>query len=97
MSTQLALYHHTSREAAVAIQATGMFTSREVRSGRHEVCFTNRRGGMAAGFGSSVVLVRIPEDCARLDDEFPDGEQHYRVYADEIRPHWICGVNLGCD
>ena len=28
---------------------------------------------------STLVIIRVPVSLIELDDEFPDGEQHYRV------------------
>lgn len=81
MST-LDLFHRTTPEAAAAIVATGRWVSRE---NTRDVYFsTSATGGQADGYGVAVVHVRVPEVLAELDDEFPDGEQHYRVRADRL-------------
>jgi hypothetical protein len=34
--------------------------------------------------------IRVPENVAELDDEFPSGEQHYRVHPRHIKPeHFV--------
>ena len=70
------LYHRTSPEKATEIHTTGRWTSLE---NTQEAYFSNRRDGQAVGYGTAVVHVRVPEAWAELDDEFPDGEQHFRV------------------
>jgi hypothetical protein len=84
----LVLYHRTSNEAATSIAQTRRFRSRE----QDEVCFSNRESGQVSGYGEATVRVEVPEVWARLDDEFPDGEKHYRVDARDIEPEWITGV-----
>lgn len=50
-----------------------------------EVYLSNRLDGAAGGYGSAVVQLRVPAEIAELEDEFPDGEQHYRVRVDALR------------
>lgn len=38
--------------------------------------------GEAVGYGTAVVHVRVDEANAQLEDEFPDGELHYRIPLD---------------
>jgi hypothetical protein len=39
---------------------------------------------MADGYGDAIVHVRVPAAWCQLDDEYPDGEQHYRVSVDRL-------------
>lgn len=70
------LYHRTTGEAAERITSSGRMHSRE---NSDESYFSTRVDGQTDGYGATVVWVRVPEELAALDDEFPDGEQHYRV------------------
>lgn len=83
----LDLYHHTSPAAAAAIYATHAVAAREAGGW---VYASTSRGGQAAGYGPAVVHLRVPASLAVLDDEFPDGEQHYRVPGAALRPeHFV--------
>lgn len=76
------LYHRTSKEAAEAITATGTMITKE---NTPEVYFsTVAEGGHGEGYGEAVIWIRVPEDAVEIDDEFPDGEQHYRVPIKEV-------------
>ena len=77
--TTLDLYHRTSAEAARMIVATGRFRTRE---NTPEAYVSTHVNGQAAGYGPAVVHVRVRAEDAQLEDEFPDGEQHYRVPLD---------------
>ena len=77
--TTLDLYHRTSEDAARAIVATGRFLTRE---NTPEAYVSTHVDGEAAGYGSAVVHVRVDEADAQLEDEFPDGELHYRIPLD---------------
>lgn len=79
MRERLDLYHRTDEEAARAILATGRFRTRE---NTPEAYLSTDPDGHAAGYGEVVVHVRIDEADARLEDEFPDGEQHFRIPID---------------
>lgn len=79
MRDKLDLYHRTSIDAARAILASGRFVTRE---NTREAFASNRVDGQAIGYGDAVVHVRVDEDDAQLDDEFPDGELHYRIPLD---------------
>lgn len=68
------LYHYTTPEAAERIRATGTMVGLE-----DGLFFTNRRGGYASGYGAAVVELHVPDALLQLDDEFPDGEQHFRI------------------
>lgn len=84
----LDLYHHTTPENAAEIRRTGKFTSPELdEHGRPLAFFTTDpgEGSQAGGRGSGVVHIRVPEGMARLEDEFPSGEQHYSIPASQIR------------
>lgn len=70
------LYHFTSPEAAWAIVSTGKWISAENTG---FVYASTHRHGQATGYGDAAVRIMVPKACAVLDDEFPDGEKHYRV------------------
>lgn len=87
MSELLDLYHRTSADAAEIIKRERRMRSLENTG---EAFFSNCLEGQATGYGSGVVHVRVPEDLAELDDEFPDGELHYRVRVSRLRPeHFV--------
>lgn len=71
------LYHRTTPEALAGIMESGTMVTKE---NTPEVYFsTVSEGGQGDGYGSAVVWIRVPEDDVEIDDEFPDGEQHFRV------------------
>lgn len=80
----LDLYHRTTPEAAAQIHATGQMHSKETPPRAY--FSTQHSGGQADGYGEGVVHVRVPEHLAELDDEFPNGEQHYAVNVNHLRP-----------
>lgn len=86
------LYHRTSADAAAAILTGCAMTSRE---NTQEAYFSTRPDGHATGYGTTVVHVRVPAHLARLDDEFPDGELHYRVRVADLRPEHFVGASRG--
>lgn len=86
---QIDLYHRTSPERAAVILETGSMLSRE---NTREAYFSSRADGQAEGYGSACVHVRVPVDMAELEDEFPDGELHYRVPVDRLRPEHFVGL-----
>ena len=88
-ASALTLYHRTSPEIAAEIYKSGKFDSKIKTSMGTEVYFSTKYGGHASDYGSAVVAVRIPERYANLDDEFPDGEQHYWVAARHLRRHGV--------
>lgn len=88
--SNLDLYHRTTPDAAAAILREKRMTSKENDNGLF--FSTHRDGENAGGYGSAVVHVRVPEHLAELDDEFPDGEQHYKVRAQHLQPHHFVGV-----
>jgi hypothetical protein len=53
------------------------------------VFVSSRPDGYITGYGVAVVALEIPEHLLELDDEFQDGESHYRVEAGQIEPGWI--------
>jgi len=77
--SMLDLYHRTTPEAARAILAEGRLVTRE---NRPEAYCSTRVDGQGEGYGVAVVHLRISESLTELDDEFPDGEQHFRVPLD---------------
>lgn len=87
----LDLYHRTTGDAAAGIYAEKRMRSRENTA---ETYWSNRPDGQATGYGPAVVHIRVPEHLAELEDEFPDGELHYRVPARALRPeHFIPAVS----
>ena len=72
----LTLYHRTTPAAAAAILAGARMASKENQDSSY---FSTSATGQAEGYGEAVVIIRVPIDLIELDDEFPDGEQHYRV------------------
>jgi hypothetical protein len=84
---ELDLYHRTTAEAAESIMCNRRMISKENTG---EAFFSTRRDRQATGYGEGVVHVRVPEDLAELDDEFPSGELHYRVDVRRLRPeHFV--------
>lgn len=84
----LDLYHFTDEATAALITASKRMVSRENTG---EAYFSNRPTGQATGYGSAVVHVRVPASLAELDDEFPDGEQHYRIFCKLLAPEHFVG------
>lgn len=80
MAEQIDLYHRTTEEAAAQIVRDGKFLTRE---NTREAFASTHVDGQAEGYGVAVVQVRIDQAAAELDDEFPDGEQHYRIPLDQ--------------
>lgn len=87
----LHLYHRTTPENAARILAELRMVSRE---NTDEAYFSNRADGQADGYGTAVVHVYVPASIAELDDEFPSGEQHFRVKVAALRPeHFLDGAH----
>lgn len=87
MSAWIDLYHRTTPEAAAQIMRDRRMLSLE---NTQEAFFSNRFVGQGTGYGEGVVHVRVPEHLAELDDEFPDGEKHFRVKVLRLRPeHFV--------
>lgn len=82
----LDLYHRTTPERAEAIRNGAPMHSLENHG---DTFWSNRRDGQNEGYGEGVVHIRIPEHHAQIDDEFPDGEEHYRVHPRHIKPEHI--------
>ena len=81
------LFHRTDAQAAAEIIAAGTMVSKE---NTREAYFSNRRDGQTDGYGDTVIHIRVPAAWAELDDEFPDGEQHFRVLCSRLLPeHFI--------
>ena len=72
------VYHYTSESARAAILADQRWLSKEADGW---VYVTSHRGGQAQGYGPAVVALAVPDDVLELDDEFPDGEQHFRIHV----------------
>jgi hypothetical protein len=77
----LTLFHRTTQEAAAAILRTGRFESKE---NTQDAYFSTRESGQSDGYGDAIVCVVVSVEVAELDDEFPDGEQHYRVSVADL-------------
>lgn len=96
----LDLYHNTSPEAANEIRQKKKMVTKD-NTGRAYFT-THSDSEYASGFGPEQIHVRIPknwteddhapkyESTAQLDDEFPNGEQHYAVKLNRLRPqHFV--------
>lgn len=71
------LYHRTNDVAALnPILKHSEWHSFE---NTKEAFFSTEKSGQNEGYGKYLIEVNVPEDMARLDDEFPSGEQHYAV------------------
>lgn len=70
------LYHRTNESAAAAIVTGRSWQSKE---NTQEVYFSTTADGQADGYGQAVISVEVADAAAELEDEFPDGEQHFRV------------------
>lgn len=53
-----------------------------LRENTREAFVSTHVDGQATGYGEAVVHVPVDAADAQLDDEFPDGEQHYRIPLD---------------
>lgn len=85
----LDLYHRTTPEAAEEILRQGRMTSKENPARAY---FSTSPTGQGEGYGEAVVHVRVPKEHAELDDEFPDGEQHYAVPLHRLtRKNFVLG------
>ena len=82
MTDQLDLYHRTTEEAARAIIETGDIQTLENTG---EMFGSTHIDGQAVGYGPAVVHIRVDEEHAQLDDEFPDGELHFRIDPRYVR------------
>lgn len=71
------VWHRTTPEAAKSIRDSGKFTPKE-----DGIFFTDKIDGPASfGYGDDAVEFSIPESRLQIDDEFPDGERHFRFPA----------------
>jgi hypothetical protein len=94
MRAMIDLYHRTTMEVASRIYAERRMASRENTA---EAYFSTSLDGQASGYGEAAVHIRVPLGLAELEDEFPDGEQHYRVRVVDLLPeHFIGEVCQGC-
>lgn len=85
----LYLYHRTTRQRALQILQERRMVSRE---NNRRAYFSDRADGHATGYGQGVVMIAVPAELAELEDEFPDGELHYTIAVDDLRPeHFITG------
>jgi hypothetical protein len=89
-AAMLDLYHGTSPANAQAIVQSGQW---QTNYGSGELYFsTDPRSNYISGFGTAVVHVRVPENIAAPEDEFPNGEMHYTINMRDMRPNYIVGV-----
>ena len=79
----LDLYHRTSPENAQTILEQKKMTSKY--SDKTAYFSTHKDSEYGKGFGEGVVHVQVPENIAQIEDEFPSGEQHYRVPVNLLR------------
>ena len=88
-SAKLDLYHRTTPEAAEQINKQKSMNIGKENTGE-TYWSTHKDSDQAEGYGQGVVHIRVPENVAELDDEFPSGEQHYRVHPRHIKPeHFV--------
>lgn len=84
----LDLYHRTTPEAAETIRSERSMRSKENTG---ETYWSTFRGdepdAQAHGYGAGTVHIRVPHHLAEIEDEFPSGEEHYRVHPSKIEPH----------
>jgi hypothetical protein len=84
----LDLYHRTTPEAAQAIYRDKTMHSRENHGKTYWSTFRgDEPDAQNAGYGAGTVHIRVPEHLAEIDDEFPSGEEHYRVHPGHLQPH----------
>lgn len=84
----LDLYHRTTPEAAAAIHRDKAMHAKENTGETYWSTFRgDEPGAQAQGYGEGVVHIRVPEHAAELEDEFPSGEEHYRVHPRNLQPH----------
>ena len=83
------LYHFTSPENASAIMSERSMKS--TYSDKAAYFTTDPESEYGTAFGTAKVHVRVPEHIAEIDDEFPSGEQHYRVPTHRLRPEHFQG------
>lgn len=94
------LYHRTSTAAAERIRRTGHLASLENTG---EIYCSDHRDENAAGYGRTVIILRVParwiaDGTARLDDEFEldDGtyEHHYAIPAGQLTRSHIVDTSI---
>jgi len=83
----ITLYHFTDPSTVQKIKDSNSFKTNIETSMGKEVYFSTKKDGQAKGYGDSFVTVEIPEEYTNLDDEFPDGEQHYWVDSDDLKKY----------
>jgi hypothetical protein len=87
------VWHRTSPVAAAEIRKTGKMVPKE-----DGLFFSSEPNGQASGFGTEAVKMDVPSSKLQLDDEFPSGEQHFRVPAKIGEPvdvsQWLKGAQL---
>ncbi len=70
------VYHHTSKENAALIKATGILKA----NAEPDVYVTTRKE-TDTGYGDTAVAIKINPSQLIMDDEFPDGRVDYRIDA----------------
>ena len=68
------VYHRTTPENAKAIRETGIMKAKE-----NGLFFGSSKEGEISGYGSEILEFEFPAEMLVLDDEFPNGEKHYRI------------------
>lgn len=76
------LYHRTTEEKAQKILRDLSWVSLENTG---DVFLSTHPDRMIVGYGPVVVAVDVPDEYIMIDDEFPDGEEHYRVHASKLQ------------
>lgn len=77
------LYHRTDDFRAVnRILKNDLWESKE---NTKEAFFSTVKSGENIGYGKYLIEIDVPDHLCRLDDEFPDGEQHYAVKINNLQ------------
>ena len=68
------VFHHTDRQSAERIKATG-----ELRSAAEPDVYVTTRAITDTGYGNTAVAIRVEPSRLSLDDEFPNGRKDFRL------------------
>ncbi len=68
------VFHHTDRQSAEQIRATG-----ELRSAGEPDVYVTTRAIADTGYGNTAVAIRVEPSRLSLDDEFPNGRRDFRL------------------
>jgi hypothetical protein len=71
----ITVYHRTNADPK---EFSSGFKSKENTG---EIFVSNKRDGAASDYGKNVIELRVKKSDLRLDDEFPNGEEHYAIPA----------------